>query len=250
MAGNKISSSMDLLPQSFRLIRSHLNAVVWLVYLPALLMGLGQMLVAQVFVSQHYAQGAMTLTRLGNDVLGSPKGQLGLGLAFAGLIWSILVFPAIIYGTLAAAKGKDFDPINAAKESRRYFWKTLGLTAIIAAIVEIGLILFVVPGIIFLRMLILAPYYLVEHNLGVFEAMRVSARQSRLSKGPIYGVIGVLIWLMIGGAFLGIIPVIGVVLSLIVTYLYLFGPALRFIELDQRIPNGDKKPAGHRRKNS
>lgn len=247
MIDKTFTPSLDLIRPSFQLIKTHFNAVLWLVYLPALLMGLGQMLVSQVVAGHHYESGTLTLTQLGSDILDAQKGQLGLSLMAVGLLWSLLVFPSIIVGTLQSAKGGEFDPVHTFKNSRRYFWRVIGLTILITVIVEIGLILFIIPGVIALRMLLMAPYYLVDKDLGIMEALRVSARRSRLSRGPIYGVIGVLFWLFVGGAMLGLIPVIGIVLSLFVTYLYLFGPALRYIEIKGQ--SGDKKSAGRRRKN-
>jgi hypothetical protein len=245
MANKRFTPSLDLLSQSISLVRQHFIALLWLVFLPALLLNLGQLQVVRPILQNHQGGETLTLSTLYQDIVGSATGISGLVLIGIALIWSTLVFPAIIVGTLRAAQGKTFDPIHALGGSWHYFWRVIGLVLLTGLIVELGLILFIIPGVIALRMLLLAPYYLVDRDLSIIQAMKLSADQSKPAALPIYGVISVLLWIVVGGAILGVVPIVGVILSLSVSYLFIFGPALRYVEL--RRLSGAKKITWRRR---
>jgi uncharacterized membrane protein len=129
---------------------------------------------------------------------------------------------------LRATAGKPADIKSSLLGGFGYFWRTFGITICIFLTVSLGLLLFIVPGFIFARRYILAPYYGMDKNVGVFEAMRLSAADSKHYKGYIWGTIGVFVAFAIIGSFVSTIPLIGVVLSLIASYIYYFGFALRY----------------------
>jgi len=90
-----------------------------------------------------------------------------------------------------------------------------------------GLILFIVPGIIMFRRYYLAPYFVIDKNLGVREAMAQSAAASKPVSGYIYGLVGV-------GIVLGlpnIIPLVGPIIASALALVYSVAPALRYEEI-------------------
>ena len=92
-----------------------------------------------------------------------------------------------------------------------------------------------------LRRYYLAPYFLVDHDLDVFEAMRQSAAGSKKFSGPIWGLIGV--DLLMG--ILGIVPVVKIFVS-IPQALYSFAPAKRYDELQKALSHHHKTAKHHR----
>ncbi|MCA9324807.1 hypothetical protein KDA23_01925 [Candidatus Saccharibacteria bacterium] len=250
MAAPKFTPSLDLIGKSYRLIKEHFVAVLWLVLLPALLMNLGQLFIGHIVEPLLTADPLPVASQFWQAIVDSDKGRLGLGLSLVGFVWAVVVFAGVLVGSLRAAKGEPFDPVHTLRDSWQYYWRLLGLTLLIVIMVELGLFLFIIPGVILLRMYLLAPFYLIEYDLGVIESLKVSARKSKLSPGPIYGTIGVMIWLLFGSVIAGTVPLLGPILSLVVSYIFLFGPALRFVELNQWQPLPGKTKVSHRRKTS
>jgi uncharacterized membrane protein len=148
-----------------------------------------------------------------------------------GSFLSLLFYPPLVYTELHAAKGETVDLKQAFVSSYKKFWSIIGLTILVGLIVIGGLILFIVPGIIFLRRYMLSPYYMLDKNLGILESMRISAAESKQFSGPIYGVIGVII--LIG--LLGIFGLAGTIASAILSVLYAVAPAIRYQEIKQAL---------------
>lgn len=157
-----------------------------------------------------------------------------LGVAMAV---SLLLYPPLVYTYVRSAKGKTVSALEAVRKSYRHFWPLLGLTFLTGVIIVLGFLLFIVPGVIMLRRYLLSPYYLLDHNLTIKEAMRRSAEDSKTYSGAVYSVIGVII--LIG--LIGFISQFGLVASAILQILYTTAPAIRYIEISKAT-----KPTGER----
>ena len=118
------------------------------------------------------------------------------------------------------------------KVVRETGWKMLGLYMFIFAYIVVGLILFIIPGLIFIRRYFLAPYVMLDKRpKSISEAMEISARISKPNSGAIWGIIGVIF--LIG--VVSIIPIIGWLLSFALGVAYSIAPALRYQELKHQI---------------
>jgi uncharacterized membrane protein len=69
----------------------------------------------------------------------------------------------------------------------RPFWKFLGVTILLTLAVAIGLILLIVPGIIFGLMFMFATFVVIERELGPIDAMNESHRITRGHKWQLFG---------------------------------------------------------------
>jgi len=127
---------------------------------------------------------------------------------------------------LDAAEGKhlSFDKLwDTVKEMG---WRMLGLYIVVSLVVGVGLILLVVPGVIFMRRYYLAPYVMLDKKpQTIGEAMAISSKMSKA--GGIWSVIGVLF--LIG--LVSIVPIIGWLASFLLAMAYSVAPALRYQEL-------------------
>lgn len=148
---------------------------------------------------------------------------------------AIVLFSAFVPVGLKSVRGKKVTYNQAVNLGKRYAWRLLLLGIASGAIIIVGLILLIIPGLFMIRRYYLAPYFLVDHDLGVFEAMRQSATASKKFSKPIWGLIGVDILLGV----LSIIPGIGIILG-IPQLLYSFAPAKRYDELQKALGHHTK----------
>lgn len=123
---------------------------------------------------------------------------------------------------LRAVEGGRLDFQDLWKVAKNMSWRMFKLY--ILSSLAIILTLF-----IFLRRYFLAPYVMLDKDVGVREAMRQSSELSAKNPGSVWGVIGVIV--LIG--FINILPIIGGLLSFAVGALYSVTPALRYQQLKQ-----------------
>lgn len=159
------------------------------------------------------------------------------------IVLSLIFAPATIYLQIQSVKGNQTSFSQAITSGRQYMWRFFALSIIVGLTIFCGLLLFVVPGIIFMRRYLLAGYYMIDQNLGVNEAMRISAQQSKSYSGSIYGIIGVNIVLAIASGFLGIIPILGAIAGVLIQFTYSFAPAVRYLEIKNATPANPQQPA-------
>ena len=112
-------------------------------------------------------------------------------------------------------------------EFKRKGLRLLGLEIVIGILTIIGILAFIVPGIILLWRFFLAPYILLDKNTGVEEALRRSWRMTRGNAWPIYAVILVGIFFGLSG----IVPYVGGIVAFLLAVAYSCAPALRYMEL-------------------
>jgi hypothetical protein len=84
----------------------------------------------------------------------------------------------------------------------------------------------------------LAPYYLIDQNLSIGEAMKKCADQSKKFSKGIWGLIGVQILL----AIVSVIPLIGWLVGAVLQLAYFCAPAKRYDEI-QKILNPSAETA-------
>jgi hypothetical protein len=75
----------------------------------------------------------------------------------------------------------------------RPFWKFLGASILLVLAVAIGLVLLIVPGIIFMLMFMFTTFIVIERELGPIEAMKESRRITRGHKWQLLGFLLVLV---------------------------------------------------------
>jgi len=150
-------------------------------------------------------------------------------LILSSIVLSLLLYPALTYLQLESAKGNKVGAIDTVKNSYKYFWRLLGLAVLTVLVIILGFLLLIVPGFFMIRRYLLAPYYLVDGDLGVIEAMKRSANDSKEFSYAIWGIIGVMILIEV----LGIIPILGAIAGAILQILYYCAPAIRYFQIKQ-----------------
>ncbi len=128
---------------------------------------------------------------------------------------------------LDGAKGRNFDFNDLWGVVKELGWRLLGLYIVMFLIILVGLILFIIPGLIMIRRYFFAPYIMIEKKTSIREALDQSAALSLLNTGSVWGIIGVMF--LIG--LVNIIPIIGGLASFALGALYSVAPALRYEQL-------------------
>jgi hypothetical protein len=131
------------------------------------------------------------------------------------LIGSTIVGAAQIYVYLEGLKGVKTSFIDSLSNSIKYFFKYLFLNILLGATAIASLMLFTIPFFFIFPRIILAPYFLIDQNLGVIESYKASWNSTRGNVGKVYGIFGAIIVML-----LPIITVIGAVASVYFIFLY------------------------------
>lgn len=155
--------------------------------------------------------------------------QLGYGsLAALAVMFVFTILTVMTYAmNLQVIEGKKPVLDDLWPVVRKFFWRIVGLSIVTALVIIAGFIALIVPGLIFIRRYILAPYVLIDKDLGIGDAMRESARLSKPYAGSIWGLLGVMMLL----SLTSLVPIIGWIVSFVLTSLYTAAPALRYLEL-------------------
>lgn len=218
------TSSFTLFAVNLKLLRLHGAPLLVMVVIPGMLTQLGAAMA-----------GTDSLTT------SDPTELSGLVIRLLAAIWSLLGLAPSYYYVLRVLGGNPAGIIESYRYGLRYTWRLVLVGLAIGLAVLAGLVLFIVPGLIFLRRYFLAAYFVIDENLGVREAM---VRSSLTSKPVRRAVWSMLFWLalvfglMVASA--NLIPVYGQVVASLLSILYIFLPALRYQEMTSDTRAGEK----------
>jgi hypothetical protein len=149
-------------------------------------------------------------------------------LYLAFIAFAMVIGAAIVFATLRSADSEKTSYGESLHAGLHYFWRFMGLGISVSLLVVLGFILFIMPGFFMLKRYFLAPYYLIDRNMGIAEAMKQSAEDTK-KYGGVWGILGVNVLL---GA-LTIIPFVGWIFSFASSVLYACAPAIRYKELQK-----------------
>lgn len=144
-----------------------------------------------------------------------------------GYILLILTAPALIITQLKSVRKEVVGPQETFKKGVPIIWRVLGLGIVTALIYAVSFLLLIVPFFFMLRRYILAPYYLIDRNLSIGDALKASAEDSKKYSGAIWGVIGVTILL----SAINFIPLVGWLVYLVLSLIYGIAPAIRYEQI-------------------
>lgn len=207
-----------LVKPSWKAFQVNFETFVWQIFLPTAIAGL----VVLSFVFAGFVYAAIDEVNILPFILPTL-------LMVAGVVVGVAVVSSIVVTELHSSRGQHVGFRQALREVHGHIWRLVGLFILTSIIVGIGMILFIVPGLFFMQRLLIAPYYLVDQKLGVFESMRRSWRDGKHEKfsGALWGVVGVIMLINI----ISWIPFVGWLISLVMTIVYLCAPAIRYTQI-------------------
>jgi hypothetical protein len=206
----------SLVRPSIQVFRDNFESTVIIFMLPSLLLVLGSLLISGGKNNAAYT-------------------ALGAFLTVIGFIWSILNFFAACSFSVEAVKGKQPKVMPSYRRGLRCAPRLIGLSLLLLPLFILGTALFILPGLIVLRRYFLAYIYIVDQDVGIREAMDMSADQSKPETAAVYGLLAVLLlFLLVASGFSRTVAPYGSILALIVEPLYMFAPVLFYVELQKR----------------
>lgn len=210
------TSSLKLIRPGIRLFRNNFETSLVILVIPGLLLQLGSLLVTDPTTLDARA------------LLG------GIVTIFAG-VWLILNLAVNYYFQLQIVRGRRPTIRESYYEGIRFLPRLIGLAILSFFAIGVGLLLLIVPGIIAIRRYALAPFFLVDNDTGIREAMQLSAAASKPASGYVWSTIAILITFgVLGWAIGDLLPTYGDSIAILLTGLYVFVPGLRYREIGLR----------------
>lgn len=141
------------------------------------------------------------------------------GVSIVALIIGIfLVFMSISFILISLSKKKEIKFKEIFKESKKYFWKFLGLGILIGISLSLLYCMLIIPGIIFTVFWIFAPFILIKENKKIIESMKKSFEMVKGQWWKIFLIYFILmVMAVIVSAILSFVPVLSMFSTLIVT---------------------------------
>lgn len=227
-SSHEVGSAFDLLGKSYEIVKKNWQ-VFAVVNILAILSAVLKALDLDKDSRTNWAMGGSWNASSGTE-LGTVLG-LGLAILLVLGVVGLFLYTMSISLHVKASAGKTPDVNELFEDGKKYFFPVVGTAIVSGLIVLGGLILLIVPGIIAIGRLAMAPYHVVDKNLGIVDALKASNKQAIGRMGLVYGAIGVIILISIIASLLDVIPVIGPLVGVGVTIAYSLVLALRYQQL-------------------
>jgi hypothetical protein len=225
----RIGSAFDLLGKSYEIVKKNWQ-VFAVVNILAILSALFSALGKDTDNDEMSYGAAGSLEGISSLEL---AGVLGAGFAAVLLlvIASIFLYAMATSLEVKSTAGKKPDLSELFNDGKKYFFRIFGLLILMVLIILVGFILLIIPGIIAIGRLVMAPYHLVDKDLSVMQALKQSNDKAIGNMGRIYGAIGVTILVAIFASIIGVVPVIGPLIGIAITIAFSLVVALRYQQL-------------------
>lgn len=230
MAKQHIGSAFDLLGKSADIVKKN-----WQVFAVVnILTIIGA--ISDAFGNKNYDNNHWAYQPMNNwGGFSGPQIAALLGAGFILLL--ILLAIGIFLYTMSVSlqvkstAGRKPDLSELIEDGKKYFFRLFGVSLLSGLIIAAGLVLLIIPGIIAIGRLVMAPYHLVDKDLGIMEAIKLSNDKAMGRMSLIYGAIGVSILVAIFAGIVGIIPVLGPLAGAAITIAYSLVLPLRYQQL-------------------
>ncbi len=223
-----LTPAIDLFSKSYNLVRKNLTMF--------LLLSSASILTAIIGAGQRISDPELSKTgwdsvassALGADLNTGSIAGLGIFVVVFTVVELVFMLMSLILG-LRVAQGKtpNFDQVWSEFKSKGF--KLFLLVICMAIALVIGFILLIIPGIILLWRLSMAPYIMIDKGTDISESFVQSWEMTKGYAWPIYSIFLVSLAL----AFANLIPIIGELIAIGLSIAYSCAIPLRYVELKQ-----------------
>lgn len=228
ISDKRLTNAFDLFGKSYAIVRRNLNTYALVYAIPAAMMIAGVIQLIDKSRGSGWSWGQAFSSSLWGPTDSSFETASTILVIFLFFAAIISYFLAVILN-LRAAQGKTVTFSAVWNELWRggLWFKMIGLVLMTILILIVGFILLIIPGIILLWRLYLAPYILVDKQTTSMDALSESWNMTKGYAWPIYSIIlfGLVLYLP------SIIPVVGGLISFVLGVAYAAAPALRYQEI-------------------
>jgi uncharacterized membrane protein YesL len=160
------------------------------------------------------------------DILGFPQALNNLISTVVSLVFAVAATIII----LAAIRHKKVELEDAVRQSFSIVaLKLLGLLILLGLITIGSILLFIIPFFFIVPRISLAPYYLIDKNLGIIDSISASWDTTKGQLGKIYGIIGVNLAMS-----LLMITIIGIPFAVYLLFMYSAASPILYLFLDKK----------------
>jgi hypothetical protein len=142
--------------------------------------------------------------------------------SYLASVWASI---ALIVAILASLRDETISAIDALRDAAGFYVRALGLTILTTLIIIGSLIALVIPFFFIFPRITLAPYFLVDQNLGPIEALKASWEATRGHVSKVWGIVLAQIVFAV---------LIIVLVGFYLTFMYLAAEGLLYLYLTQR----------------
>jgi len=225
MAAQNIKSVTQLFKESSQAVRRNLGLFVFLSSVA--IIDLAWQIGTNIKDKTH---GSPWGTIISNSFAGGHGDGLGTGSGFLSVILFIL---AIILGLMTvilsvrAVHQKNVRFADVWADFKRLWLRLIGVEILSILLIGFSFVLLIIPGILVLPRLILAPYLLVDQDVGAMEALN---RSWDMTKGY-FGAIWLVVLFGLVLSLPSVIPIVGPIVAFALGLLYAVAMPLRYFEI-------------------
>jgi hypothetical protein len=158
---------------------------------------------------------------------------LGLGLIFFLVLvaLSIFLYAMSVVLQVRASKGQRPNFNELVEGGKKYWLRIIGLSILSGIIVVVGLILLIIPGIIAIGRIAMAPFHMVDKDLGVMDSLKASNEMGKKHAGAVWAAILLFFGISIIIGIISGIPYIGALIGAVGAIVFSLILPLRYLEL-------------------
>jgi len=230
-----LTSAIDLFGKSYALVRKNLNTYALVYVIPAALVIAG---VIQL-LDNNQDDAWDWSSAFSSSVLGPNLGS-DSSFATASTIFAIVLLVASIISYFLATI-LNLRVVQGQKQGFRSIWnefqdnwlraRLVGLGILTILILIVGFVLLIIPGIILLWRLFLAPYILIDKKTDVMSSLADSWNMTKGYAWPVYSIL----LFSLALALTAIVPIVGGLISFVLGVAYAVAPALRYQEIKKAL---------------
>lgn len=225
----EVGSVFDLLGKSFEIVKNNwvAFAIVNILALLSVLFSFGGKKEADLPQNATFDQAVTAIT--GYD-LGTFLTYF-IPLAIVIIALSIYLFAMSTILEVESTTGKKPSLGHLFEKAKGYWLRILGLMILSAIIIIAGFALLIVPGFIAFVLLIMAPFYMVDKNLGIIDSIKASFEMGKKHFWKVAAAILLTFIIAFGTVILDRIPLVGGLLGVIITIAFSLIIPLRYQQL-------------------
>ncbi len=187
-------------------MRTNIGTYVWI-----FLMAIAGSFVIQGLFGNNPHDGGYTLGQVLSFLFASYLGGAGI----------LVVFKNLAH--------KEYNLDAALTDTWPFYLRLIGLAIVEYVLLALSILLFVVPFFFVLPRLVLAPYFLIDRNLGPIEAIKASWDETKGRSMDVWGITAVAILFA-----LLMVTIIGIPFSIYFLVMYAAAPALLYKHITDR----------------
>lgn len=228
----EVSSAFDLLPKSWEIVKRNWQAFAAVNILS---------LLAAVAALFGETNSDDPYSRLNGGGAMSGLSGVGLGAALGVGAIVVLILAAVgivLYAMMTVLEVKSSEgkkpTVSELFEAatKNWLWlRLVGLLIVGGLIIVAGLILLIVPGVIAFGRVVMAPFFMVDKNLGVMDSLKASNELAKNHTGKVWAAIGVTLLVAIASGILNSIDTIGPLLGTLLGIAFSLVLVLRYQQI-------------------